>query len=78
MTTLKKYTTSEGNKLEFVKYNEKTLIVIDNSCSMEKSYTIGRPKILSFEDYEKNKEDRTMIKSFDQVINAWKAEEIHF
>jgi hypothetical protein len=45
---------------------------------MERTYTIGKRNILCFDDYEKESNQTTLIESFEQVINAWKNEEIHF
>lgn len=78
MEILKTHTTSAGNQLEFgtSELAKNSIIVFDKSCCMERIYTIGANQVLSFEDYEK--EVPTLIVSFEQVINAWVNEEIHF
>jgi len=75
MTRIKKHTTSKGNKLEFYQLNENSMVVIDLSCLLERTYTIGKKQILSFDDYDN---DGTIVKDFNQVINAWTNEQIHF
>ena len=75
MTLIKKHTTSKGNKLEFYQLNENSMVVIDLSCIFERTYTIGQKQILSFDDYDN---DGTIVKDFNQVINAWTNEQIHF
>ena len=78
--TLKKYTTSEGNELEFytVEHFPNTIIVRDNSCQLERRYTIGTRRPLSFSDYDLISIDMPLIESFDQVIEAWVSEKLHF
>ena len=74
MKTLKKYTTSEGNKLEFYTtalLSAGSVVVRDNSCQRERLYTVGRIQSLSFDEPEQ-------IKSIAQVIRAWTTEQIHF
>ena len=74
MTTLKKYTTTTGNKLVFSTTNlidKEHVIVTDNSCQLERTYIIGTKRELS--NY-----DIMLIESKEQVINAWVNEEIHF
>ena len=84
MVIIKKHITSRGNKLEFATFNypgypENSITVIDTSCQIERTYTIGSNEILSFEDYNvDNHKERTKITSFEQVISAWINEEIHF
>ena len=81
MKTIKKHTTSQGNELEFCTFDflgPETLVVRDLSCLKERAYTIGTQNILSFDDYDKELKDITMITSFEQVINAWIKEEINF
>ena len=74
MVTLKKYTTSKGNELEFCTFDhqpDNTMVVIDNSCQMQRAYTIGATQELS-------NFDEVLITDFNQVINAWTNEELHF
>lgn len=74
MKTLKKYTTSEGNRLEFYTTDllpARSVVVRDNSCQLERLYTVGRIQSLSFDEPEQ-------IKSIAQVIRAWTTEQIHF
>jgi len=80
MNILKKHTTSEGSELEFVtfEHSPNSIFVIDNSCQMERKYTLGSRNYLSFDDYDKPTEDITMITDFQQVIDAWCNEEMHF
>ena len=75
--TIEKFTTSDGNKLEFytVEHLPNTIIVADHSCQLERQYTIGSRRALSFFDYENG---LTLIESFKQVIDAWTNEKIHF
>ena len=71
---LKKHTTSEGNELEFYATDllpEKSIVVRDNSCQLERLYTVGKLGALSFDD-------KQIVKSIDDVVNAWINEEIHF
>lgn len=71
---LKKHTTSEGNELEFYVTDllpEKSIVVRDNSCQLERLYTVGKLGALSFDD-------KQTVKSIDDVVNAWINEEIHF
>lgn len=77
---LKKHTTSAGNKLEFyvTTSNPKTLVVRDNSCQIERSYTIGTFRPISFEDQDKPRDQFPLIQSFDQVIKTWTDERVHF
>jgi hypothetical protein len=74
MKTLKKHTTSEGNELEFYTTDllpTRSVVVRDNSCQIERLYTVGRIQSLSFDEPEQ-------IKSVAQVIRAWTTEQIHF
>jgi len=74
MKTLKKHTTSAGNKLQFYTTDllpAGSVVVRDNSCQMERLYTVGRTQSLSFNEPEQ-------IKSVAQVIRAWTTEQIHF
>lgn len=75
MKILKKYTTSEGNELEFCQFDhlgENVLVVIDNSCQIEKTYRLGN--YYSF-DYGKS---TVKLTNFYQVFNAWINEKINF
>jgi len=78
MKLLKKHTTSKGNKLEFHQFETTHIIVIDNSCQMERVYRLGDRRALCWDDFGKRHSKRTEIRSFEQVINAWVNEEIHF
>jgi hypothetical protein len=72
--TLKRHITSRGNELEFYKTDllpPRSVIVRDDSCQMERLYTVGRVQSLSFDEPE-------LIKSIAQVIRAWTTEKIHF
>ena len=74
MKTLKKHTTSKGNELEFYITDllpTGSVVVRDNSCQIERLYTVGRTQSLSFDEPEQ-------IKSVAQVIRAWTTEQIHF
>ena len=74
MKTLKKHTTSKGNELQFYTTDllpTRSVVVRDNSCQIERLYTVGRTQSLSFDDPEQ-------IKSVAQVIRAWTTEQIHF
>lgn len=78
MKTLAKFTTSQGNEIEIYTTSiigEKGCVVFDKSCQLERIYWIGKDAYLSWEQlyhgYEK-------IKSINQVIEAWKNEQIHF
>jgi len=74
MKTLKKHTTSKGNELQFYTTDllpTRSVVVRDNSCQIERLYTVGRIQSLSFDEPEQ-------IKSVAQVIRAWTAEQIHF
>ena len=78
MILLKKHTTSKGNNLEFYQLDESTIVVIDNSCVMERVYDLGFTGTLCWDDYDKPRSERTKTRSFEQVVNAWVNEEIHF
>lgn len=74
MKTLKKHTTSKGNELQFYTTDllpTRSVVVRDNSCQIERLYTVGRTQSLSFDEPEQ-------IKSVAQVIRAWTTEQIHF
>ena len=79
MKLLKKHTTSKGNELEFFTdfshLNHDQMVVIDNSCQLQRTYTIGRKAILCFDDYDTGGQ---IVKSFKQVIDCWINEKIHF
>jgi hypothetical protein len=78
--TIKTHTTSKGNELEFytISYCPKSIFVLDKSCQLERRYIIGRNQLLCWDDYDKSIGDYTTIVSFDQVIDAWVNEKIHF
>lgn len=81
MEILGTHTTSTGNQLEFytVPSFPNSIFVNDRSCQIERGYKIGGTGILCWEDYDKaDKADHTKITSFDQVMDAWKSEQIHF
>ena len=74
MKILRKHKTSKGNELEFCTFDnlpKNTIVVIDNSCQMQRAYTIGSTQ-------ELNNFDKVLITDFKQVINAWTNEELHF
>lgn len=75
MKLLKKHTTSKGNKLEFYSVTPNILVVHDASCLMERTYKIGMKGIISFDDYDTG---GTRVDGFNQVINSWVNEQIHF
>lgn len=71
---LRKHKTSKGNELEFCTFDnlpKNTIVVIDNSCQIQRAYTIGATQELS-------NFDKVLITDFKQVINAWTNEELHF
>jgi len=77
-TTLAKFTTSKGNKIEIYTtpiLGKNSCIVFDESCLLERVYTIGKNAFLNWEQFEKGYEP---VKNIQQVIDAWKNEEIHF
>lgn len=75
MATLKKITTSRGNELEFATYDflgNDSVVVHDKSCQMERRYTVGMNGELD------TGEDKVIITSFAQVIDAWENERVWF
>ena len=56
--------------------NPDTLIVLDESLHLEKSYTIGKYQYLSNDGIDEG--IPTLIESFAQVITAWRNNEIFF
>jgi len=77
--TLSKFTTSKGNEIEIyttlILDQSNSCMVFDRSCQLERRYTIGKPAYLSWDQHENGYENVT---SFEDVIQAWKTEAIHF
>jgi hypothetical protein len=72
---IERYTTSKGNELEFCKSDvlgQNRIIVRDKSCLLERVYTKGGKGELEIGC------DKVEIKSFAQVIRAWKSEQVWF
>ena len=70
-----------GNQLVFETLESRPghILVTDKSCSLSRSYQIGRHGPLSIDDEcQDRREDMTMIESFEQVIEAWKTKKIWF
>ena len=75
MKVIERHTTSKGNKLEFCKSDvagQNKIIVRDRSCLLERTYTKG-----SHGELEVGR-DKVEIKSFAQVVRAWKSEQVWF
>ena len=75
MKLLKKHTTTKGNKLEFYSVTPNIMFVHDTSCLMERTYKIGMKGFITFDDYDAG---GTKVENFNQVINSWVNEQIHF
>jgi hypothetical protein len=69
----------EYNEIEVYTTNflmeTKSCIVFDRSCILERKYTIGKDAFLNWDQFEKGYKP---LKSFQEVIDAWKNREIHF
>ena len=50
-------------------------MVYDRSCGLERRYTIGKDAFLNWDQFENGYQP---VKSFQDVIDAWKNREIHF
>jgi len=77
-TTLAKFTTSRGNEIEIYTTNilaKKACVVFDRSCQIERTYRIGKNAFLNWDQFENGYQP---VKSIQDVIDAWKNEEIHF
>jgi hypothetical protein len=79
--TIAEFTTSKGNEIEIytiVENNDspiKSCIVFDKSCLLERTYWIGKDAYLNWEQLENGYKP---VKSIQQVVDAWRNEEIHF
>jgi len=79
MKTLKKVTAPNGNKLKFAKFSylgPDYLVVTDLDCQQERIYLLGTEGILSMDYYDTG--EKTLIKSFKQIIEAWETGEVWF
>lgn len=78
MKTLAKFTTSKGNEIEVYTTDilgKDACIVFDKSCQLERVYRIGKDAYLNWNQLENGYEP---VKKIQDVIDAWKNEEIHF
>jgi hypothetical protein len=76
--TIAKFTTSKGNEIEIYTtpaIGEKGCVVLDHSCQIEKVYWLGQDTYLNWEQLENGYEP---LQSLQDVVDAWKNEEIHF
>jgi hypothetical protein len=83
MNNLKTITTSKGNIIEFLTFEnmygkDNHVLVSDTSCLKERLYVIGQPNILSWDDYDKENDNRQIVESIEQIITIWENEELHF
>ena len=77
-TTIAKFTTSKGNKIEI--YTTSIIgndgcVVFDKSCLMERVYWVGKDAYLNWDQFENGYQK---VKSIQSVVDAWKNEDIHF
>lgn len=78
ITIIAEFTTSRGNEIEIYTTSiigKKGCVVFDKSCQLERIYWIGRDSYLNWEQLENGYKP---IKSIQQVVDAWRNEEIHF
>lgn len=74
--TIKKITTSAGNKIEFYATDliaEDHVIVLDKSCQMERTYIMGLTILKDIES-----DTSCICESIEQVIEFWTKEQIWF
>ncbi len=72
------FTNIKKSRLIFYTYhkNPYSIIVLDETMQMERSYRLGSYQYLSIDGMEQG--IPTLIKSFEQVILAWKNNRIYF
>jgi hypothetical protein len=76
MVYSEKHTTTEGNKLDFVQYNDWSIVVYDNTCQLSRVYIFGQLGVLGFD--AKGSRISEVVKDANQVVTAWKEERIWF
>jgi len=78
MIRITKFTTSKGNEIEIYTTSiigKNGCVVFDRTCLLERIYWIGKDAYLNWEQFENGYKP---VKSIQQVVDAWKNEEIHF
>jgi hypothetical protein len=78
MKTIAKFKTSKGNEIEIYTTSiigKNGCVVFDRTCLLERIYWIGKDAYLNWEQFENGYKP---VKSIQQVVDAWKNEEIHF